>query len=142
MTILDEIIAFKQAPNGLKDRSIAYITDMTVPLSVRWAVFKEMPDDWKVEENYIHHFDAEKYLNGREVSWYDDFCIERHETVDVVEFVEERLMEKLFDESDIEYPDDVYGAGIDELPPEIQTIVDTWREEILSKNLASFKFDW
>lgn len=142
MTILDEIIAFKQAPNSLKDRSIAYITDMTVPLSVRWAVFKEMPDDWKNEEEWIQHFDAEKLLSRGEISWYDDFYVEKYETVDMVEFVEERLMEKLFDDSDVDYPDDVYGEGIDNLPPELQTIIDTWREEILAKNLGSFKFDW
>jgi hypothetical protein len=142
MTILDEIIAFKQAPNGLKDRSVAYINDMTVPLSVRWAVFKEMSDDWKVEESWIQHFDAEKLLPCGEISWYDDFYVEKYETVDMVEFVEERLIEKLFEESDEDYPDEVYGATIDTLPPEIQTIVDAWREEILSKNLASFTYDW
>ena len=141
MTILDEIIAYKKAPNGLKDRAIAYITDMTVPLSVRWAVFKEMPNEWKVEKSWVQHFDAEKLLGG-EISWYDDFYTEKYETVDMVGFVEERLPEYLFEHTDIEYPDDVYGAGIDELPPEIQTIIDTWREEILAKNLASFKFDW
>lgn len=142
MTILNEIIAFKKAPAGLEDRAIAYITDMTVPLSVRWAVFKEMPIDWKIEESWIQHFDAGKLLPGGEISWYDDFYTERYETVDMVSFVENALPEYLFERVDVGYPDEVYGGTVDTLPPEIQTIVDAWREEILSKNIASFKFDW
>lgn len=136
MSILDEIIEFKKCPNELKDRAIQYIADVRIPLKERWNVFKEMPYGWKNRENYIHHFDSEKLFPSGEISWYDDFYIEKYETVEMVFFVEERLTDKLLEMSDMDFDD------LESLPPEGLKIVDSFREEILSKNLGSFEFNW
>lgn len=132
MTILEEIIAFKQAPNGLKDRYLAFIADTTIPLDERWAVFKEAPDDWKEQKSWIQHFDFEKEFIG-EISWYDDFYVDRHETVDMVDFCEERL-------------EDYFAGKYEEEDEEWQTVVIACivaaKEEVLASNMGSFEFDW
>lgn len=134
MTLLEEIIEYKKTPNALRDRYVAFVTDATQSLDERWEVFKEAPTEWKNEKSYIEHFDAEKLLPGGEVSWYDDFYIEKYETVDMVGFVEERLIDHLMDHFDFDIDD--------ELPEEVQVIVDAFKCEVLAKNMASFKFDW
>jgi len=119
MSLKDEIIAYKNNTD-LKNRYVKFVTDESIPLAERWEVFKEAPGSFKNHQNYIVHFDSEKLMPGGEVSWYDDFYLEKYETMDMFSFVEDRLVDE-----DVE-------AGI----------VDAWRQEILRMNLGSFKFDW
>lgn len=128
MSILDDIISYKNSPNELKDRAISYITDGSIPLMDRWETFKEMPNDWHIHENWLQHFDSEKLLVNSEISWYDDVYVERYETVDMIELVDDRLCDRLSEDPNVyENP---------------ETILNAFREEIMAKNLGSFVFDW
>lgn len=133
MTILEEIIAYKKAPVELQQRYVAFIADTTVPLDERWEVFKEAPDEWKQHDSWIHHFDFEKQFFHGKISWCDDFYVEKYETVDMVGFIEERL-------------EDHFAGEYEEEDEEWETIVlpciAAAKEEVLAKNLGSFKFDW
>lgn len=128
MTLLDEIEAFKQNVNPLIPRYKAYIADKTIPLEDRMAVFRAAPYEWKDHQSWIVHFDSEKLLEGGEIFWYDDFYVERHETVDVYDFIVARLDDWLT-ENDYE-------------PEDIAKIMTAFKEEMLEKNLGSFVFDW
>jgi hypothetical protein len=124
MAFLQEIRDYKNC--AIKNRFIEYIQDKTIPMENRWEVFLEAPSDWKNHESYIQHFDVEKKLISREISWYDDFYIEKNETVHM-ENVIERLEEDLEDFEKHGWTKDL----ISEL-----------KEEILQTNLGSFNYDW
>lgn len=123
MTLLEEFEALKRSPNELHARYVDYIADQNVPLDDRWAVFCAAPSDWKVHEGYIQHFDAEKLAPGGEISWYDDFFIEKYQTVDMVDWL-----------SDIRY----CGNGEDWT----DEAINAFKDEVMQLNLGSFKFDW
>ena len=123
MTILEEIEAYKAAPTELQKRYLMYIVDKSVPLEDRWKVFGAAPSDWKKHDSYIQHFTVEKMLPGGEISWYDDFYVEKYQTVYMFDFL-----------SDCRE----YSGGEDWT----DEIVDAFKEEVLLRNLGSFKFDW
>ena len=86
MTILQEIREYKNC--AIKERFVAYIKDTTISIENRWEVFIEAPSDWKNKKSFIQHFNVEKKLKNKEISWYDDFYIEKNETVDMQIIVE------------------------------------------------------
>lgn len=100
-----------------------FITDKDIPLEKRWNTFKNAPYNWKYHDSYLVHFAIERIIN-RKITWYDDFYIERHQTVDMCDVIE------YIQESDRPICVDL-AAHIDE-----------FKEEILSINLGSFIYDW
>lgn len=124
MSILQEILDYKNC--SIKHRFIEYIQDKTIPMLTRWEVFLEAPNDWKNHESYIKRFQIERKLKGKEISWYDDFYIEKHETVHM-----ENVIERL--EEDLE---DFEKKGWN------KDLIAELKEEILQKNLGSFNYDW
>ncbi len=124
MSIIQEIRDYKN--NSLKQRFVEYIKDVSIPLESRWEAFLEAPMDWKYQQSYVIHFQVERKLKGREISWYDDFYIEKKETV-VMENIIERLEEDLdsFSEN---------GWTLE--------LIQEFKEEILQKNIGSFDWDW
>ena len=129
MNILEEIITYKNGSNPLKERYIAYIANQDISLEERWEVFCEAPIDWKNDNSYVVSFDVEKSLRkkGYELSWYDDFYIEKNETVIMQEIVE-RIKESLDEE--------LKELGWSE------ELLNDFKNEILAKNLGSFDYDW
>lgn len=117
MTLLDEILAYKGAAD-LRARYCAYITDTSVPLDQRWKAFGIAPSDWKEHESFMVTFDTDK-----EVDWMNDFWFERHEVLDTHDF----------------FSDCLELSGAEKWD---QVKVDKFREEVLKKNLGSFKMDW
>ena len=121
--MLEEIKAYKKNQNPLQVRYVAYIKDTSIPLADRWKVFFEAPTDFKNHKSYIEHFASEKLLPNAEISWYDDFYVEKNETVDMFDMVV-NMEEK---------------EGEDGYSPEV---IAAFKEEILKKNLGSFDYDW
>ncbi len=117
-----------------KDAVELIIFDKKLPLDQRWEFWLKVPEDAKNNKGWIEHFRWEQQLPGRRVSWYDEFYIDRHQTV---------IMEEIVDrvEENIAYaaqnPDDV---SIRETWT--QEMLDDFKEEILEKNLYSFVMDW
>lgn len=125
MSIKDELIAYKQDSNPLKDRFLAFIKDKSVPLNERWETYLEAPREFLEHHFWVVHFDSEKLLESGEISWYDDFGADRGVTVSGADIIDRM-------EDSIEFEDDVYT-------PEI---VAAFKEEILQKGLGSFDYDW
>lgn len=83
--VADIEAAYQTAIDALKDDYLAIIHDENLSLEDRWAVFAKVPMSLKEVDSYIHHFDFEKPFN---VSWFDDFCVDRYQTVDMATIVE------------------------------------------------------
>lgn len=128
MTMLDEISAFKNDSNPLKEKYLNYIQDKSIDLEERWEVFCKAPTDWKEKDSYIVHFQVEKALkaNGGEISWYDDFYIEKNETIHLMNVIE-RLEEETETFEELGWNSE---------------LIKQFKEEVLEKNLASFDYDW
>lgn len=126
--MLDEINAFKSDSSPLKEKYLNYIQDKSIALEERWKAFCEAPADWKNTDGYIVHFAVEKALkeNGGEISWYDDFYIEKNETVHLINVIE-RLEDEIESFEELGWNSD---------------LIKQFKEEILEKNLASFDYDW
>ena len=126
MTLLEEIKEFKANPIPLKDKYLAYIKDTSISLDERWEVFVEAPIEWQEHDMSYPHFDAESLLKSREISWYDDFGIDKHETVYMVEVVEHSI-EKSKDEDEENFTLEFVAA---------------LKAEVLEMNLGLFDYDW
>jgi hypothetical protein len=103
---------------AIKREFEVYIADKSIPLDERWEVFMNAPADLR------QHYCFLKYFKGVPDDFvsYDGYVpAARHETVSV-----DRILESLE-----EMVDDV--AEID---------IVAFKEDVLSKNLYSFEYDW
>lgn len=78
--------AYESSINALKNEYLAIIRDENLSLEDRWSVFAKMPMSLKEVDSYIHHFDFESTFN---VSWFDDFYVDRYQTVNMVTIVDQ-----------------------------------------------------
>lgn len=115
----EKIKEFNKQKDTLYAEVKEYVQNTDLPLDDRWDVFVWSGfgdcSDWVVNgfKPLDDHF-------GREVCWYDDFHIDKYQTLemkDLVEFMEER---------EGSYPE----------------LIDALKEEILAKFLFSFVNDW
>ncbi len=126
MTLLEQINAYKESATELKQKYVNYIKDKSISLDDRWRVFESAPTDWKIHERYLQHFDVEDELLGRDILWWDDFDIEKGQTVNMQEWVNDLSNLKVLR---------AWGYEGDE-------VANAFKEEVLSMNLGLFKYDW
>lgn len=98
------------------------IKDKNIPLEERWEMFVDAPNFWKVHKSYQANFRIERKI---EMEWFDCFCCEKYETIEMVDIVEQ--IEDFIDDEDYSWTT--------ELQIELM-------EEILEQNLGSFVLDW
>jgi len=98
----------------------AYIKDKSVPIEDRWASFLTAPYSIKEHECY----GTDLLLDGKDINWYDDFGVERYQTVTA-----DLILDWLYGRED----DD--GAVISD------TVINDMKEQILQKNLGGFEYD-
>lgn len=114
----DKIQKYEEDGQRLKDEVKQFVQDKTKPLEERWEIFclAEMGErgDW------VEDFDSLNKVYGGEVSWYDDFCVERMQTVYLTNVLD-TLTSK----------DNITEEQINE-----------FKEEVLQKFIWSFEFDW
>lgn len=124
MDVITAVQDFIVMSNELKETYRNFISDKTVPLEDRWILFKIAPHDWKEHSRWVEYFSFEKLLPEKEINWYDDFGYERCQSVDMYILIE-----------------DYFSDFVEDLPNK-EEIITTAKEEILSKNIGSFIFDW
>ena len=103
--------------NSYKPNFVEYITNPNVHLDDRWETFLMAPYEFK---EHLRSYPNLK-LAGDTISWYDDFYVEKYQTVEA-----ETLLEWVL-ESENEHSKEV---------------VDSFKEEILKQNMGSFVYDW
>ena len=118
MTIKEDLVAFKNNID-LRTRFINYITDTTIDLTERWETYLEAPHDFLEHRHWIVVFNSERLLDGGSINWYEDFGVMRCQVVDIKSFINQ-LCDK----------------GIDD------SVVHSFKEEILHDGLGSFVYDW
>ena len=113
----DKINEFRRLENEIEEEVKAFVQDKSKSLEERWKIFclAEMGE----RDNWIRDFKTLSEIMGGEVSYYDDFYIERHETFEVKDFFER---EPVMDATD--------------------GLKDKLKEEILENFIWSFEFDW
>jgi hypothetical protein len=131
---LNEFIEeFQIAVRVAKDNFKTVIKDKSIPLKERWELFVKAPTELREKDNWIQSFKALDEALGSQVSWYDDFNRERHETVYLLDIV-----------SDLEYliKDCELCSKRFEVFVNKPELLDQYKEEILEKNIESFEYDW
>jgi hypothetical protein len=108
------------------------VANKDYPLEERWEIWKTAPIDLKVKKHCFGDFEFTNTLAeamDSDWSWYDDYNIDRGQTVDMLKFVTE--FEKGTGYSELQ---DLFNGRPD--------LLDVVKEEILQMNLASFTWDW
>lgn len=152
MQLVSEMKAIEGAIQKLKPEFELFIADKSVPLAVRWQTWLDAPDSLKNTGGWISDGRLECFkligYGGRhnEAIQYEGGLIwaERYQTIDMVDIIE-NLLESLLDKFDITLSDDFDWDDLDgykDLCPEMHEFFIAYREELLAKNLKSFKFDW
>lgn len=109
--------SYKCVISNIKRLYLPYIQDKSIPLEDRWEIFGKVPQELKEHKIWIVHFPSEKKFG--EICWYDDFYVERHETVNLIDLVRSINRNKWSQER-----------------------IDAFKEDILQMNLGSFINDW
>lgn len=99
------------------------LKDQTIPLDERWTAFQRLMTlaPLKVQS----YGDGFVDWLGDNLTLYDDFYIERHETVMYVDFLE-RITDEYFSEKRPISPENIAE----------------WKEQVLQSGYGGFKFDW
>ena len=122
MSLIDEVRAIlSQKPNF--EEVIAKLKDTSIPLFERWEAFSELVDNNGLTSIKTYG-DGFVYTLDKSLELYDDFHVERHETMlytDMLETIRENSrLERLLGE----------------------TVIDAWKEKVLAEGYAGFKHDW
>lgn len=111
-----------------------YIQDTTVPLDSRWEVFSTTPSYFKNNEHWMPGFEGTVL---EDISWYDEFGVEKYRTLSSVEFVDEWLADRMkADEEDIKWYKDTGKV----VPTEEDLVA--IKEYILKNNIGTMTYDW
>lgn len=113
----------------IKPEYVLYIKDRTIPLEERWNVFQHMPEFMKQSGGWVEYIPI---LEDSGIEWYDDFYIDRYQTVEL-----NKIIERIKEELDDEYKGDLY-----EKIKDIPNLVDEIKEWVLENNIYSFINDW
>jgi hypothetical protein len=130
-----EIDLYKDIVNNIHSHFMKVITDKTIPIDDRWKLFVSAPSELRGHKEYYYTFSC---FGGFE--WYDDYGAERHQTINMIDFVNEV-------QGDVDQyiqtcsTDDLVYCFTEKLV-KIPNVVDKIKEELMQANIGSFVFDW
>ena len=124
----EKVLKYLEAKKEIDSELEGWVKDKSTPLNERWDVFILMKSGSR--SGWMEDFKTLNDLAG-EVSWYDDFHLEKHETMDM-----ERLVEHVAENIDETGEYALFDGKVTE------KVVEDLQEEILEKFIWSFKFDW
>ncbi len=114
--------AVETAKEKLRQEHLAKLTDKSLSLDERWAIFLQLAEAGVLgHESYGDGYLDDLQGSHNELTQYDDFHNDRHETVSYKDMYE-RIVEN---------PEDFEGCDID-----------AWREKVLEEGCATFDYDW
>lgn len=122
MNIGEKIKEIKAQLESLKIGFQKFIVDQSIPLDERWQAWVDAPADVKNHCSYVQYFQS---LPEDFIMYDGPYHAERYGTIKMLNLVE-RI------EEGIECEEDEY----------MSINLNALKEEILSKNLASFDYDW
>lgn len=110
-----------------------YIKNKEIPLNERWDIFIIAPSEMKNHDNYLTSFDS---LPNDFVMYDGPIHVERGQTIKTNDMIEEIEEELINIKNDDFFRSDYYKNMF------IAVNLDSIKEEILSKNMGSFDYDW
>lgn len=121
---MNELLDKLKAPNDLEARSRAFVADLTIPIEERWELFERAPN--KEEACGCNEFPF-----GMVDSPYDDLYLERHETFDFIERINE-------------WQEDIEANGTFELADKEynQESLDSLKNWCMTNYTATWEYDW
>lgn len=120
--IFEKVASLESAIKDLKAEFAAYVSNKSIPLDERWALFKKAPSSLTNTSRWSWDFKCV------DVSWYHDYHVKRYETVNLVDFIEDHLA------YEIETDDDAKKKW--------EPLIPLMKEEILADNTREFVYDW
>lgn len=118
MDFIAKIEELNKQIDAVREEFKFYITCDIVPLEDRWNVFLKAPPNLRVTKGYVQHF---KGVPEDFIMYDGPLHAERYETIDV-ELILEALEQNL---------EEVKGIDIE-----------AFKEDVLSKNIYSYQYDW
>lgn len=133
---VNNLITMIENTKHVKPEFEAVIRDKDIDLYNRWALWCKAPSVLKNSDIFIVHFEFEKTLKN--FNWFEDFYIERRQTVYLKDIVDNIKQDLVSAAGSINYSSD-YGSVEKGWT---QELLEGFMEDILSKNLDTFIYDW
>lgn len=121
------LIAARQLLSTGVQSVLPLLKDTTLPLADRWDAYKELVENDILVNNEIYG-DGMIDILGPNMTLYDDFSIDRHQTETFVDMYD-RIME-----ADGEWEESLVKAR--------ETNLTAWQEAVLASGYSSFTYDW
>lgn len=125
---------FENIKQNLVSQYLSIIKDKNIDLEERWAVFKKAPVELKIYQNSVLDLDVFQEVDS-DFNWKSNFDIEYYELCDLVNIVQ-RLETKVKQAKGKTISKKLVKAFYKN--PELFNAL---KEEILQKNVGSFKFE-
>lgn len=126
MNTIAEINAHKEKMKSLVEDLWYTVKNKNLPLEKRWEAYTNIPEGFS-SEGWTQHYE----LNDREICWYDDFYIERYESVDNVNIIEK-----------IEDDPERFANDFDFEEEELDDILTKLKEQMMESGVRYWKEDW
>lgn len=121
--LLKQIAEYNKPRKSPEKACREYCADQSIPVSDRWEIFRVAPNK---DESCIYELPNHKDIGlTMDFSPYDDFYMERHETFDVIERI---------DEWQEETNDGVGGYTTEQ--------IDKFKNFYMVKYLGEWEYDW
>lgn len=122
--LITETIGLLDVIKSRKADILAFFANEEIPLETRWDLFVKAPEILVNRSPWVMRYDALDEAFGGEVVWYDDFYVERHETVCMVDLLTHDTL--------------VENSYFKDNPDNINAL----KEEILSTGIRTWVYDW
>lgn len=119
--VLNKINELENLKNEIQDLWEEFLKNKEYSLDEKWNIFVKYGEIFGRKDGWCQRFDIEKKV---EINWFEDYNTHRRETVilsNFIEWIEENL---------------------EEWPKWNRDLINEFKEEILQKNLWSYRFDW
>lgn len=126
----------KNMQKQLVDAYHMILKDKGISTTERWDFYKNAPSVYKETTCWIETYEKLE-LNPNRFSWYDDFNVDRYQTVNmvnIVEKIESRLKDYKEDSRKIQ---ETFMPFVND-----PNALNELKEEIMEKNIESFVNDW
>ena len=120
---------------SVKKEFAEIIKDQSIPLDERWFLFKNTPREFKEHCGWIVHFSALQEIKNLEYECFKYY--ERRESIDTAECLVDLFEDNVY--YYINYPEE---CEVGDEEKYTRDRLNRLKEEILSKNLGSFDYDW
>jgi hypothetical protein len=129
-----DLEAFSKIRTSIWSNFLAVVLDESIPVQERWVLWRKAPAELKDSDGFTPDFEVLNEIAGGddEWNWYSEYNVERYQSVDLEDMVD-KIQQAI---------DGTRSRSWAQPFVNDPSLLDRFKEEIMTQNIREFKYDW